>query len=66
MLINQGVSGPEKATQTKSLCLEGSKAAESYLRIPSLGENGKPATLYGNIHQQKCSKQKFSVSITGL
>lgn len=66
MLINQGVPVPEKGTQTQSLCLEGSKAGESYMSLPSSGENGKPATLYVNICQQKCSKQNYSVRITGF
>lgn len=34
MLINQGVPVPEKGTQTQSLCLEGSKAGESYMSLP--------------------------------
>lgn len=57
---------PEKGTQTQSLCLEGSKAVESYMSFPSSDENGKPATFYVNICQQNCSKENYSLIITGL
>lgn len=66
MLLNQGVSGSEKGMQTQSLCLEGSKAVERSMSFPGSGENGKTATLYVNICQQNCSKQNYSVTITGL
>lgn len=60
------MSVPEKGTQTQSLCLEGSKAVESSMSFPSSDENGKPTTLYANVCQQNCSKQNYSLSITGL